>query len=152
MIIGPIGKTLAESLVYTLAEVLQWSFPWGSSYSASEFCVWKLGKGLQFCGVWEELRGKMISAPCWYILALFWLYIITLIGYSILSFVVQSLNCVWLCNPMDCSMPGFPVHHQLPKLAQTHIHRVSDAIQPSDPLSPPSPHALNLSQHQGLFQ
>ena len=52
---------------------------------------------------------------------------------------------------MDCSMPGFPVHHQLPKLAQTHIHRVGDAIQPSNPLSSPSP-AFNLSQHQGLFQ
>ena len=52
---------------------------------------------------------------------------------------------------MDCSMPGFPVHHQLPELAQTHVHRVSDAIQPSRPLSSPSP-AFNLSQHQGLFQ
>ena len=53
---------------------------------------------------------------------------------------------------MDCSTPGFPVHHQLPKLAQTHVHRVSDAIQPSHPLSSPSPSALNLSQHQGIFQ
>ena len=53
---------------------------------------------------------------------------------------------------MDCSMPGFPVHHQLPKFAQTHVHRVSDAIQPSYPLSSPSPPALNLSQHQGLFK
>ena len=53
---------------------------------------------------------------------------------------------------MDCSMPGFPVLHQLPKLAQTHAHRVSDAIQPSHPLSSPSPPAFNLSQHQGLFK
>ena len=53
---------------------------------------------------------------------------------------------------MDCSTPGFPVHHQLSELAQTHIHRVSDAIQPSHPLSSPSPPAFNLSQHQGLFQ
>ena len=53
---------------------------------------------------------------------------------------------------MDCSMPVFPVHHQLPELAQTHVHRVSDAIQPSHPLSSPSPPAFNLSQHQGLFQ
>ena len=52
---------------------------------------------------------------------------------------------------MDCSMPGFHVHHQLPKLIQTHIHWVSDAIQPSYPLSSPSPPAFNLSQHQGLF-
>ena len=52
---------------------------------------------------------------------------------------------------MDCSMPGFPVHHQLPELTQTHVHRVSDAIQPSHPLLSPSPLAFNLSQHQGLF-
>ena len=52
---------------------------------------------------------------------------------------------------MDCSMPGFPVHHQLPEFMQTHVHWVGDAIQPSHPLSSPSP-AFNLSQHQGLFQ
>ena len=57
-----------------------------------------------------------------------------------------------LCNPMDCSAPGLPVHHQLPGLAQTHVHWVSDAIQPSHPLSSPSPPAFNLSQCQGLFQ
>ena len=54
--------------------------------------------------------------------------------------------------PMDCSTPGFPVHYQLPELAQTHVHWVSDAIQPSHPLSSPSPPAFNLSQHQGLFK
>ena len=53
---------------------------------------------------------------------------------------------------MDCSTPGFPVHHQLPELAQTHAHRVSDAIQQSHPLLSPSPPAFNLSQHWGLFQ
>ena len=53
---------------------------------------------------------------------------------------------------MDCSTPGLPVHHQLPELAQTHVHWVGDAIQPSHPLSSPSPHAFNLSQHQGLFK
>ena len=53
---------------------------------------------------------------------------------------------------MDCSMPSFPVHHQLPELAQTHVHRVGDAIQPSHPLSSPSPRAFSISQHQGLFQ
>ena len=56
-----------------------------------------------------------------------------------------------LCDPMDCSMQGFPVHHQLPELTQTHDHQVSDAIQPSHPLLSPSP-AFNLSQHQGLFK
>ena len=56
------------------------------------------------------------------------------------------------CDPMDCSTPGLPVHHQLPELAQTQVHVVGDAIQPSHPLSSPSPPAFNLSQHQGLFQ
>ena len=65
--------------------------------------------------------------------------------------VVQSLSCVRLCDPMDCSMAGFPVLHYLPEFAQTPVRYVSDAIQPSYPLSPSSP-ALNLSQHQGLFQ
>ena len=60
--------------------------------------------------------------------------------------------CPTLCHPIDYSMPGFPVHHQLPELAQTHFHWVGNAIQPSHPLSSPSLPVLNLSQHQGLFQ
>ena len=68
----------------------------------------------------------------------------------IISSVTQL--CLDLCDPTDCSMPGFPIHHQLPKLAQTHVHPVGDVIQPSHPLSSPSPPALNLSQHQGLFK
>ena len=66
------------------------------------------------------------------------------------SSVAQS--CLTLCNLMDCSTPGLPVHHQLPELTQTHVHWVSDAIQPSHPLSSPSPPAFNVSQHQGLFK
>ena len=58
--------------------------------------------------------------------------------------------CPTLCDPMDCNTPGFPIHHQCLKLAQTHFHRVGDAIQPSHPLLPPSLPAFNLSQHQGL--
>ena len=60
--------------------------------------------------------------------------------------------CPTLCDPMDCSTPGLPVHHQLPEFTQTHVHWVSDVIQPSHPLSSPSPPAFNLSQHQGLFK
>ena len=60
--------------------------------------------------------------------------------------------CLIPCNPMDCSTPGFPVHYQLPEFTQTHVHWVGDAIQPSHPLSSPSPPAFNLSQHQGLFK
>ena len=67
-----------------------------------------------------------------------------------LSSVAQL--CPTLCNPMNHSTPGLPVHHQLPEFMQTHVHRVGDAIQPSHPLSAPSPPAPNPSQHQSLFQ
>ena len=68
------------------------------------------------------------------------------------NFGVQSLSRARLCDPMDGSTPGFPVLHHLLELVQTHVHWVSDAIQPSCPLSSPSPPAFNLSQHQSLFQ
>ena len=61
-------------------------------------------------------------------------------------------SCSILCDPMNCSMPGFLVLHYLPEFAQTHVHRISDATQPSHPLSSPSPPAFNLSQHQGLLK
>ena len=70
--------------------------------------------------------------------------------FSQFSSVTQS--CPTLCDPMDCSMPGFPIHHQLQDLAQTQVHRVGDAVQPSYSLPSPSPPAFNLSQHQGIFQ
>jgi len=66
------------------------------------------------------------------------------------SSVAQS--CLTLCDPMNRSTPGLPVHHQLPEFTETHVHQVSDAIQPSHPLSSPSPPAPNPSQHQSLFQ
>jgi len=73
-----------------------------------------------------------------------------LVGLTSVQFSsVQS--CLTLCDPMNGSTPGLPVHHQLPESTQTYVHRVDDAIQPSHPLSSPSPPALNLSQHQGLF-
>ena len=67
-----------------------------------------------------------------------------------LSSVAQSCSTLW--DPMKRSMLGLPVHHQLPEFTQTHVHQVGDAIQPSHPLSSPSPPALNLSQNQGLFK
>ena len=84
--------------------------------------TWQL-KAICVCGLHPGLEGKFSS--------------------------VQS--CPTLCNPMDCSMPGLPVHHQLLESTQTHVHWVGDAIQPSHPLSSPSP-AFNLSQYQGLFK
>ena len=69
-----------------------------------------------------------------------------------LQFSSVTQSCPTLCNPMNHSKPGFPVHHQLPEFTQTHVHWVRDAIQPSHPLSSPSPPAPNPSQHQSLFQ
>ena len=69
-----------------------------------------------------------------------------------LQFSSVAQSCPTLCNPMNCSMPGLPVHRQLLEFTQTHVHRVGDAIQPSHPLSSPSLPASNPSQHQGLFQ
>ena len=81
------------------------------------------------------------------------LYTDTLL-YSLIQFrsVQFSLLCPTLCDPMNRSTPGLPVYYQLPEFTQTHAHRVSDAIQPSIPLSSPFPPAPNPSQHQGLFQ
>ena len=70
---------------------------------------------------------------------------------SVIAFSSVARSCLTLCDPMNHSTSGLPVHHQLPEFTQTHVHWVSDAIQPSHPLSSPSPSALNLSQHQGLF-
>ena len=71
--------------------------------------------------------------------------------YSV-NFSSVAQSCPTLCNPMIRRTPGLPVHHQLPEFTKTHVHRLSDAIQPSHPLSSPFPPALNPSQHQSLFQ
>ena len=93
--------------------------------------------------IWRKrLIWKDICTPM-FILALF-------ITVQTFSSVAQS--CLTLCDPMNCSMPGLPVHHHLPEFTQTHVHRVGNAIQPSHPLSSPSPPAPNPSQHQSLFQ
>ena len=77
--------------------------------------------------------------------------LLTLLSISSVQFSSVAQSCLTLCNSMECSMPGLPVHHQLLELAQTQVHRVSDAIQPSHSLLSPSP-AINLSQHQVLFK
>ena len=87
----------------------------------------------RFVSVWEVKKRVLLNWLC--------------TGSSV-QFMAQS--CPTLCDPMDCSTPDFPVHHQLPELAQIHVHRVSDAIQPFHPLSSPSLPAFNLSQHQGF--
>ena len=72
--------------------------------------------------------------------------------FSSVQFSSVAQSCPTLCYPMNCSTPGLPVHHHLPEFTQTRVHRVCDAIQPSHPLSSPSPPAPNPSQHQSLFQ
>ena len=72
--------------------------------------------------------------------------------FSLLQIRSDTQSCPTLYHPMNCSTPGLPVHHQLPEFTQTHVHKVSDTIQPSHPLSSPSPPAPNPSQHQSLFQ
>ena len=81
--------------------------------------------------------------------------IITFPGFTFnqsVQFSSVTQLCLTLCNPINRSTPGLPVHHQLPEFVQTHVHRVGDAIQPSHPLSSPSPPAPNPSQHHSLFQ
>ena len=86
---------------------------------------------------------------------LFYFFKLTFTGVWLLCNVVSQsvhlLSRVWLCNPTNRSMPGLPVHHQIPEFTETHVIRVGDVIQPSNPLSSPSPPAPNPSQHQGLF-
>ena len=85
---------------------------------------------------WDETKGK------------------TSLVFTLINHQFSSIAQLYptLCDPMDCSTPGLPVHHQRPELAPTQVHRVGDAVQPSHPLSSPSPSAFNLSQHQGLFK
>ena len=82
----------------------------------------------------------------------YWFYFRNRITFSSVQFSSVAQSCPTLCDPMNCSTPGLPVHHQLPEFTQTHVHRVGDAIQLSHPLSSPSPPAPNPFQHQGLFQ
>ena len=81
-------------------------------------------------------------------------YILKKLGqeWSSVQFSSVAQLCPTLCNPMDCSTPGFPVYHQLLESTQTHVHHIGDAIQPAHPLSSPFPPAFNLSQHKGLFK
>ena len=122
--------------------------------------MWRKKKSLSFLPPWEFQTPFSLGTTRLPInLPRKWLshspYLITLeIGFchcvKFFSSVTQS--CLTLCDPIDCSMPDFPVHHQLPESTQTHVHHISNAIQPSHPLLFPSSHAFNLSQHQGLFQ
>ena len=105
-------------------------------FSSSGQLTWML---FQLCDFLHQtsLTGNFWGSPCCNIIS---------------CYCSVARLCLTLCDPMDCSMPGFLVYHQLPELAQIRVHWVGDAIQPSHPLSPPSPPAFSLSRDQGLFQ
>ena len=121
---------------------------WRNLSSAS--CSW-VSAPLQHMLLWFILQ---CSSPqvvvSLLMLSLLWVQRVDIMGTTVQFRSVAQL-CLTLCNPMDCSTPGLPVHHQLTESTQTHVHWVGDAIQPSHPLSSPSPPAFNRSQQQGLF-
>ena len=115
-----------------------------SPYICRRLWVHRCDKDSRAPGCSTELpKGLQLPLPVMSIQSFSWLSV---------QFSSVSQLCSTLCNPMDCSTPGFPVHHQLPELAETHVHLISDASQPSHPLLSCSPPALNLSQDQGLFK
>ena len=101
----------------------------------------------------QQHRSKTSILRCsaFFTVQLSHLYMTTGKTIALTQFSSVAQSCLTLCNPMNCSTPGLPVHHQLPEFTQTHVHRVSDAIQPSHPLSSSSAPAPNPSQHQSLF-
>ena len=119
-----------SSCLSCFCQALEESIPWLSFWSLSPFCLLTLPGGrshpVREFHIWLQSRSDQIRS------------------------VAQS--CPTLCDPMNRSMPGLPVHHQLLEFTQTHVHRVCDAIQPSHPLLSPFPPAPNPSQHQSLFQ
>ena len=131
-----------KSLRILLRAQLRWgTYPFSSPITSQKLILCSYLKGSQKCKCilswgWPGLQLKMES-------------FIAFRSDQIRS-VAQS--CLTLCDPMNRSTPGLPVHHQLPEFTQTHVHWVGDAIQPSHPLSSPSPPTPNPSQHQSLFQ
>ena len=119
-------------------------------------CVCMHVWNMYLCSIGTRERG--LSFRVFLILKFYLFPILLLLIYvkfpylSSVQFSSVTQSCLILCDPMDCNTPGLTVHHQFLELAQTHVHWVSDAIQPSHPLSSPSPPAFNLPQHQGLFQ
>ena len=111
-------------------------FCWSKFWVPSESYWFRNSGGAQESDLWHAPQGILMLTKVWEPL-------------SSVSLVTES--CPTLFDPMDWSMPGLPVHHQLPEFTQTHIHWVGDVIQPSHPLSSPCPPAFNLAQHQGLF-
>ena len=137
------GQKLRASLLYFVSNfqsvtwLLCWSYPLDVSlFSFYSFC---LSNSAFLAWLWQ-----WFFPYSWNLAFSIFFHILKV------NSVAQSFPT--LCDLVNCSTPGFPVHHQLPELTQTHVHRVGDAIQPSHPLLSPSPLTFNLSQHQGLLQ
>ena len=131
-------QTLCNSMDYTVhgilqARILKWvSFPFSREHSQPRDRIWVSPIAGGFFTSWASREAGNHQ--------------------SSIQFSSVTQSCLTLCHPMDCIKSGLLVHHQLPELAQTHVHQVGDAIQASYPLSSPSVSAFNLSQNQGLFQ
>ena len=141
---------IISSSVALFSSCLQ-SFPASQSFQMHQLFI----SGGQSIGVSASKSVLSVNIQDWFPLG--WTSWISLQskGFTLVSSnQIRSVSqlCPTLCDPMNRSTPGLPAHHQLPEFTQTHVHRVSDAIQPSHLLSPPSSSAFNLSQHQGLFQ
>ena len=127
------------------------SLPFKVEFNTTSFLVLSLTYLGRVHYFWCD--GPMVdhSTNSFIVIIILWLHIYMCVCvYQFSS--VQLLSHVWLCDSVDYSTPGFPAHHQLPELAPTHVHQVSDTIQPSHHLSSPSPPAFNPSQNQGIFQ
>ena len=159
----PIDHSSPGSSVHGIlqARILEWVAMLssrGSSWDRDWSCI----SFLPCFGRWVLNTSEIWEAP-WYYIHIYRIYyfyttIVQLLS-SVWLFEIPSIefssvaqSCLTLWDPMNRSTPGIPVHHQLPEFTQTHVHRVSDAIQPSHPLSSPCPPAPNPSQHQSLFQ
>ena len=128
-----------EKAMATHSSILAWRIPWTEK-----------PEELQSMGVTESDKTEWLFHTYMHIYIHILVHLYTSICVYQFSSVAQS--CPTLCDPMNRSTPGLPVHHQLLESTQTHVHGVSDTIQPSHPLSSPSPLAPSPSQHQGLFQ
>ena len=142
---SPVDHVLSDLSTMTH---LSWVAPHGMTHSFNELdkAMIHVISLVSFLWLWFSFFALCGRNWLWRKLSL------VLVGKAMLSFSSVAQSCLTLFDPMNRSTPGLPVHQQLPEFTQTHVHRVSDAIQPSHPLSSPSPPAPNPSQHQGLFK
>ena len=119
-----------------------------TEFKYPRYCLWELELLCVSPPILKLISGHRMPTKVYIVKTM--VFPVVVYGHVQFSSVAQS--CPTLRDPMNRSTPGLPVHHQLPEFTQTHVHRVSDAIQPSHPLSSPSPPAPNPSQHQSLFQ